>query len=246
MKTFLMLLLCANLLGSPQDLVVGTAGGYAPYASMDTQGNLEGFDIDIANLLAKKLGKKLVLKDCGSMPSLLLSLKQKKANILIWAISITQERMNSMDMVYYQGEKTTQMPFLFWGKVPEGIRSIADLADKDVCIEAGTYQEDIVKKLPKARAKYVDKISDAVLEIRFGKSLATAIDPSLIKRFTTQYPEIKVVNLPLPIQEQSFGYGICINKTDIELSAAIRKAVDELIAEGKIEELEKKWNMVKE
>lgn len=246
MKTFLMLLLCANLLGSPQDLVVGTAGGYAPYVSVDTQGNLEGFDIDVANLLAEKLERKLVLKDCGSMPSLLLSLKQKKVDILIWAVSITQERMKSMDMVYYQGEKTTEMPFLFWGKVPEGIRSIDDLADKDVCIEAGSFQEGVVKKFPKVRAKYVDKVTDAILEIRFGKSLATAIDPSLIQRFTAQYPEIKVVKLPLPMQEQSLGYGICISKTDIELSAAIRKAVNELTAEGKIAELEKKWNMVKE
>lgn len=228
------------------DFVVGTTSGYAPYVSLDAQGKYEGFDIDLAELLAKKLNKKLVLKDLGSMPSLMLALKQGKIDTLIWAVSITEDRLKNIEMVYYQGDKMIEMPFLFWNKIPEGITSIADLgkdSKKAVCAEAGSFQEDVLKKFSGVNIKNVDKITDAIMEIKFGKSFSTTVDPSLLPRFQAQYPEIKVLNLPLPTSAQSLGNGIGISKSNQELAAQVRKAVDELIAEGKIAELEKKWKL---
>lgn len=241
-KLFILCFLSMKLFAS--DFVVGTTSGYAPFVSLNEEGKYEGFDIDLAELLAKKLDKKLVLKDLGSMPSLMLGLKQKKIDALIWAVSITEDRMKNYEMVYYQGDKTTETPFLFWNKIPEGITSIADLAkEKAVCAEAGSYQEGILKKFPGIKIKNVDSVTAAIMDIKFGKSLATTIDHSLVAGFQAQYPEIKVLKLPLPASEQSLGNGICINKDNQELASQVRKAVDELQAEGKIAELEKKWKL---
>jgi len=240
-KLFILCFLSLKLMAS--DLVVGTTSGYAPYVSLDNQGNYEGFDIDLAQLLAKKLNKKLVLKDLGSMPSLMLALKQGKIDALIWAVSITEDRLKNYEMVYYQGDKTTETPFLFWNKIPEGIKSIEDLDKGTICAEAGSFQEDILKKFPGIKIKNVDKVTDAIMEIKFGKSAATTIDHSLVSRFQAQYPEIKVLNLPLPAKDQSLGNGICLNKANQELAGQVRKAVEELKAEGKIAELEKKWKL---
>jgi len=113
-----------------EELVVGTTSGYAPYVSINAEGEYEGFDIDIAKALAEKLGRRLVIKDFGSMPSLILALKQNKADALIWSISITQERQKQMAMVYYQGEKVTSLPLLFWGNIPDNIKSLEDMANK--------------------------------------------------------------------------------------------------------------------
>jgi polar amino acid transport system substrate-binding protein len=241
-KLFILCLLSMKLIAD--DFVVGTTSGYAPYVSLDNKGDYEGFDIDLAELLAKKLNKKLVLKDLGCMPSLMLAVKQKKIDALIWAVSITEDRLKNYEMIFYQGEKTTETPFLFWNKIPEGITSIADLAkEKAVCAEAGSYQEGILKKFPEIKIKNVDRVTDAIMEIKFGKSLATTIDHSLVGRFQAQYPEIKVLNLPLPADAQSLGNGICINKANQELAAQVRKAVEELTTEGKIAELEQKWKL---
>lgn len=35
--------------------IVGTAAGYAPFVSINQQGEYEGFDIDVANALAKQM-----------------------------------------------------------------------------------------------------------------------------------------------------------------------------------------------
>jgi ABC-type amino acid transport substrate-binding protein len=143
--------------------------------------------------------------------------------------------------VYYQGEKVTEMPFLFWKEIPANIKSIGDL--KQLCVEAGTYQEAAIKKFPSVKCKNVDKITDVILELRFGKSASGAVDPSLVSRIQTQCPEIKVLRLPLPPSEHSLGNGICIAKKNAALAAQVKQAIAELTAEGKIAELEKKWKL---
>ncbi len=114
-------------LAGEETFTVGTTSGYAPYVSLDSKGQYEGFDIDLAKLVAEKLNKKLVIKDLGSMPSLIIGLKQKKIDAIIWAVSITEERQRQMEMIYYQGEKITTMPLLFWSKIPEDIKGPEDL-----------------------------------------------------------------------------------------------------------------------
>ena len=227
--------------------VVGTTSGYAPYVSLNEKGEYEGFDIDIANLLAKKLGSKLVLKDLGSMPALMMALKQEKVDALIWAISITEERMKNVEMIYYPGERVLQMPFIFWKEIPSGINSMEDFKKgkkNAICVESGTYQEDVVVKFPNICVKFLEKITDVILELKYGKSLGAAVDPSLLPHLRSKYPEIKVLKLPLPLNEQSLGNGICLSKANQSLISEVKRAINELREENKIAELEKKWNLV--
>lgn len=228
------------------NFIVGTTSGYAPFVSLDSNGQYEGFDIDLAKLVAKKLNKKLVIKDLGSMPSLMIALKQRKIDAIIWAVSITEARQKEMGMVYYQGEKITTMPLLFWGKIPAHIKGPEDFINdpkKIICVEAGTYQEQVMKGYPDVTLKNVDKITDAILEIKFGKSVAVAVDNSLVPFLQEQNPQIKVLYFSLPPKEQSFGNGICIHKNNPELEAEVKKAIEELTKDGEIQKLEKKWNI---
>ncbi len=238
---------CMNFVTAfAEDLVIGTTSAYAPFVSLNEKGEYEGFDIDIANELGKKLNKRVVIKDLGSMPSLFLALKQNKVELLIWAISITAERQKQVEMVYYQGTKVTELPLLFWKVIPENIRSIQDMANDPkivIAAEAGSFQESFLRSIPGLTVKNVDKVMDAILEIKYGKSMATLLDPPLLPRIAAQFPEIKVINVPLPLNEHSFGNGICINKNNAVLVAEIRQAIVELRNEGKIAELETKWNL---
>ena len=243
-------LICGSLMAEEtkqlETFTMGTTSGYAPFVSLDSKGEYEGFDIDLAKLVAEKLNKKLVIKDLGSMPSLMIGLKQGKVDAVIWAVSITEERQKQIEMVYYQGEKITTIPLLFWEKIPENLKGLEDLKNnpkKAVCVEAGSYQEQVMKDYPGLTLKNVDKITDAIMEIKYGKSLAAAIDNSLVAFVKEQTPELKVLYFPLPESKQSLGNGICINKNNPDLVSQVKKAVDELTKEGKIGELEKKWNL---
>ena len=174
--------------------VVGTASGYAPYVSLNEKGEYEGFDIDIAHRLAEKLNTKLVLKDFGNMPSLLIALQKKKVDAVIWAVSITPERQKAMTMIYYQGENETHLPFLFWKKVPEGIAKIEDFAkqpNRVICVEAGSFQDHILQTYPTLQLRCLDKIADAIMDLKYGKAFATVADSSLVRRLKSQYPEVQ-------------------------------------------------------
>jgi len=241
----------APLTGAPATkeekvLKVGTTSGYAPYVSLNAEGKYEGFDIDFANLLAAKLGRKLVIEDLGSMPSLILALKQGKVDSLIWAVSITETRQQQMDMIYYVGETTSTMPFLFWKEAPEGVNSLSNLAKMPksrICVEAGTFQEEVVRSEPTLRIDNVDGIAGAVMALKYGKCTAVAVDSSLVAELQKQSPELKVLYLPIPPKLQSFGMGVCVNKKNVALSSEIKKAIEEMRQEGTILQLEKKWNL---
>ncbi|MFA6916117.1 MAG: transporter substrate-binding domain-containing protein [Parachlamydiales bacterium] len=248
-KSFAYILACLTCVFSglqAENLVVGTTTAYAPFVSLDEKGEMVGFDIDIAKALAAKLNRRLVFKDLGSMPSLMLSLKQGKVDLLIWAISITEERQKQMEMVFYQGETITTMPLIFWNKIPDGVSSIQDLANDPkniVCVEAGSFQESFAQNVKGLRLKQVDKVLDAMMEIRYGKSTAILVDSSLVATLQKQFPQMKVMEIPLPQSEQSLGNGICIQKKNPQLAVQVRAAIDELRREGVIAELEKKWNL---
>ncbi len=235
-----------SLQASEEKFVVGTTSGYAPYVSLNDKGEYEGFDVDVAHLIAEKLHRKLVLQDLGTMPSLIMALKTKKIDSIIWAVSITEQRMKEMDMHYYQGEKTTEISFLFWKEVPKDLKTIDDLAKlstRPIGVEAGSYQDSVLQQYPNIKLRFLDKISDGIMEVKYGKSFATVVDYSLLPRIQKQYPEAKVAFLPLPPSQQSLGYGVCVNKEHSELSQKVKNAIEELRQEGKLAELEKKWNL---
>lgn len=238
---FLLPFACA--IAGEESLTVGMTSGYAPFVSLNEKGEYEGFDIDLAEELSKRLGRKLVLKDLGSMPSLMLGLKQGQIDALIWAVSITEERKKNMEMIYYQGDQVSEMPLVFWKGVPEGIKTWADLRGKPVCAEAGSYQESVLKKVEGIQLKYLDKAADAVLELKYGKSLATCLDASLLPKLQKQFPQLKIKMLTLPPEERSLGNGICIAPSNRKLAAEVQMAVEKMREEGKIAELEKKWGL---
>lgn len=227
-------------------LIIGTTSGYAPYVSLNDAGKYEGFDIDFIEALSKKLNRSYVLKDCGSMTGLMMALKQKKVDMIIWAISITEERQKKMNMIYYQGDLVSEIPIIFWDKAPENLKQLSDLSKEGaplLAVEAGSYQVDILKRVPKATLKNLNSITDVILDLKYGKSFASAIDSSLVAKYTEKFPELKAVYLPLPEECQSLGNGICVEKNNIELTKKVQNAVQGIMNEGIVTALEKKWGM---
>lgn len=230
------------------ELIIGTASGYAPYVSLNAQGDYEGFDIDIAQELAKRMNKKLVIKDLGSMVPLLLSLRQGTVDILIWALEINKARLKEMAMIQYQGGNTTSYPLVFWGSIPANIKSLEDLKkvkDATICIEPGSSQERFLNKFDFITKKPMEKVVDMIMDVKYGKSLAAMIDPSLIKNLVAKNPELQILEIPLDEDSMSYGNGVCIKKENSQLIEQVKAIVDTMKADGTVARLEQKWNLGK-
>jgi len=93
----------AAIEGCPDTIVIGTEGAYPPFNYIDDQGNLAGFDIDIAKALCEEIGA-----DCPfetqSWSGIIPGLKAKKYDAIIASMSITKKRDQKVDFTnkYYK------------------------------------------------------------------------------------------------------------------------------------------------
>jgi len=223
--------------------IVGTTAAYAPFVSINPQGEYEGFDIDIANVLAKEMNKKLTIKDLGSMTSLLTSLEQGSIDAIIWGMSITQDRLKKVAMIHYQGETITSYPLIFWQQIPSEIKSISDMQGKIVCVEPASSQDAVLSKYAEINKLPVEKIDDALLNIQYRKADAALVEPAIAQKFKNKYPEIQILNVPLAQEDQVQGIGIVLKKNNTKLTNQVKEAVKNLKNSGIITQLEKKWDI---
>lgn len=138
---------------------------FVPWAMNDREGNLIGFEIDVANELAKDMGVRaefIPTKWSGIIPALLTG----KFDVIIGGMGITYERMMKVDFTDpydYSG-----MSIVASRKKAPNYRTIEDFNKPDVIIAArlGTTAADSVKKyFPAAQLKLFDDEAQAIQEL---------------------------------------------------------------------------------
>jgi len=241
--SFIFLRNITSLNNKNDTLTIGTVGNYAPFVSINAQGEYEGFDIDVAQELAQKMGKKLILKDLGSMAPLFISLEQGSVDAIIWAISITKERLKKVNFVRYQGENTTAYSLIFWQTIPTKINSINDMNNMTICVEPTSAQEAVLNKYPLINKQFTEKVDDALLNIQYAKADAALVEPAIAQKFKNKFPEIQIMNVPLAEEDQVLGMGIAIKKSNPTLTKIVQENISKLQEEDIINKLEKKWNI---
>lgn len=224
-------------------LIVGTASGYAPFVSVNANGDYEGFDIDIARALAEQLNLKLELRDLGSMTPLFMALEQGSIDLIIWGISITQERLKKVALIRYWGDDTKSFPMIFWNKIPENIKSINDMQNLTVCVEPASAQDGVLSKYDFIDRKFTEKIDDALLNIQYGKADAALVEPAIAAKFKAKYPEIKILEIPLSPEDQIQGMGIVVKKNNQKLITQVQQAVQNLTKSGAIKKFAEQWGV---
>ncbi len=218
-------------------LTVGLQSGYPPYESVNEQGVVVGFDIDVAQNIADSMNKKLVVKEMG-FDCLILALKNHKIDLILSGMSITPERMKAIDMVPYYGDKVTDLQLLFWNK--EG-NPIQTLQGETVAVQSGTFQEQILHKYSQIKPKLLENTQELVMEIKYGKSVAALVEPAVGNELKHKYPEIHSIPVPLAPEDQVLGNGIGIAKDNVALKTAVEKGVEQMKETGQMNAVAKKW-----
>ncbi len=222
-------------------LTLGTMSGWPPFVSLNTKGEYEGFDIEIAQEIARRLGKKLVIKDMDTA-ALITALEKGTVDFIMTGLDITSQRLKRIAMISYQGEPMTEMPLIFWKKVPEGIKSFDDLKNRKavVCVEPGSSQEEMIKKLGDVELKYCDPLA-SILELKFGRALAAISEKKLFLNLKKQYPELVAIMIPINKEDQIMGCGIGVQKNNTELYEKISMIISDLKKTGYLGQAEQRW-----
>jgi polar amino acid transport system substrate-binding protein len=212
---------------------------FVPWAMKDKQGNLIGFEIDVAKRLAQDMGVKVEFVPTnwsGILPALLTG----KFDIIIGGMGITSERnlkVNFSDPYDYTG-----MSIVASRKLAKGFASLEDFNKPTVTIAAriGTTAAAAAKKYtPRAKLKLFDNESQAVQELLNGRVHALIASAPLPASTALDYPD----KLFLPLKENftKEPIGFAIVKGDVDTLNFLNSWINIMNSEGWLKERKHYW-----
>lgn len=220
-------------------LKVGLEAGYMPFEMKDKQGNIIGFDVDIAKLIAKKMGVKLEMVNTewdGIIPSLLTN----KFDMIIAGMTVTPERNLRVNF---------SKPYLVVGQtilVRKGlagkIKSYHDLNDKkyQVVSKIGTTGEQAIKKLiPKAKYRAYQTSQEAVLEVVNGRVDAFVYDLPFNATFVATKGKGKVIFLDQPFTYEPLA--VAVRRGDPDILNWMNNFFNQIENDGTMAKLKSRW-----
>jgi ABC-type amino acid transport substrate-binding protein len=214
------------------ELTIGTSGVYPPFEFVEA-GNLVGFDIDLGRLIAQKLGVKASFVKI-EWKGIIAALKSGRADILITAMTRTPDRAEQIafSVPYY----TTAMAVLV-RKDNTDIRGREQLRGRVLGAEQGSRGEIEAKSVGAREVKIYDSVMLAFKDLENGRvDAVTEMLPSSMYLIARQYKGLKVA-----ATYNEGVVGVNTRLEDKDLLAAIDKAIEELRAEGKLDELHRRW-----
>ena len=210
------------------ELVLVTEAGFAPYEYYE-EGKIVGVDIDIANEIAKELGKELVIKDV-SFDFVINEVKSGKADFAAAGISITPERAEEVDftMEYTVSNQVVVV------KKGSNIKNFDDIKDKKIAVQLGTVADLYASENYKdATIVSHKKYLSAVEDVKTGKADLIIMDELPAKEIVKENDNLVILDGVL-FQDK---YGMIVKKGNDELKEEINKILERMINDGTIDKL---------
>lgn len=225
-------------------LLVGTTGDYRPLTFREASGEYWGFDIELAQIIAKELnvGVQFVPTSWPTLTADVMA-EPQKFDIAIGGITITAKRLETMIMSdgYIANGKT----FLCRAADADKYRSLADIDNPEVRImvnPGGTNQQFVNENFPHANIIVHQKNEEIPHLIAEGKAdiMITEITeaPYYVKYETSLAAPL--VNSPFT---NSF-IGVLMQKGKHDLLHKVNKVIKRMKQDGSLRKLHEKHGLV--
>lgn len=221
------------------ELVVGFCAQYPPFESKTESGDYEGFDVDLANAISKKLNIPVKFKD-GEWQGLIAGLAKGNYDVLITCMGKTAKRMEKVD---FSDGYIDLTEVLVVRKDETGIHGKDDLKDKVVGAQMATSSERVLDGIKDmiGEKKTYNYTTEAFLDLKFKRIDALVSGIAYASVQIKKDPSFKVVGEPL----NSTEIGIALPKGCDALTAKINEALAEVKSDGTHEKLRNKWLSLK-
>lgn len=214
-------------------LRVGTDATFPPMEFSDN-GARAGFDIDLVEAIAKKMGKTVEWVDIdfkGLVPGLIA----KRFDMAVSAIYITDERKKVVDFTdsYYAGGLVVMVK-----NGNAAITKLADLDGKKVTVQVGTKSVGyLADHFPKVERVEVEKNQEMFNLVEIGRADAVVTGKPAAFQYVRTRGGMHVLDEQLTTEQ----YGMALRKDEPELTKAVNAALVALKADGAYDALVKKW-----
>lgn len=221
-------------------LRIGIEAAYPPFSFKTPEGNVSGFDYDIGNALCEEMKVKcewVIQEFDGMIPSL----KVRKIDAVLSSMSITEDRMKSVDF----SKKYYHTPGKFAMKAGNVINDpLVDLKGKKLGVQrASTYDRFATEQLEKTGVVVVryGSQNEAFLDLASGRLDATLADIVNTDESFIKTPAGQGFALTGPdINDPKYfgrGAGIAVRKGDSVNVARLSAAIDAIRANGKYQQV---------
>ena len=212
-------------------LKVGVEGTYPPYTYHDDDGELTGFDVEVAKAIAGKLGVEADFTE-SDWDSLLAGIDSGRLDTVINAVSITPEREEKYDFAGPYFYITQQIVV---AKDNEDIVDMASLDGKKVANTATTAYLDILEDAG-ASLVQISTAEEAVSLIESGRADFTTFNSVVFNEYLQQHPDANL-KVAFVIPDVVDTYAVPVKKGETALYDAIQQAIDELKEDGTLSKL---------
>lgn len=214
--------------------------GFAPFEYIDVTSNSSepiGYDIDVANEVAKRLGLTCEFLPSQDFDTLLPTIAQGgKADIAIAGITIQPDRAKTVDFTdpYY----SSNLAVIVKKGSSETLKTL-DAADKKVACQTGTTGNDWIKEsLPNVTDPVaLSEVSAGLNGVVSGMYDAYVIDLPVAEKNLGSYADLTILEKIATGEE----YGIAVSKDNSELTKAINGVLAEMKSDGTLAKFEAKW-----
>lgn len=217
--------------------IVGLDDTFAPMGFRDTDGNLVGFDVDLATEVSERLGVEVRFQSID-WDSKVLELNAGTIDMIWNGLTITESRLEEMSFSnpYLVN---TQMIMTASGST---INTINDLADLKIGVQISSASEEAVLANTisdefSELVKY-DNYNLALLDLQNGTIDAVVIDEIMGRYIISQSDALYQV-AEENFGEEEYGVGFRLESTDIR--DQINQVLQEMIDDGTAAEISIKW-----
>ncbi len=218
--------------GASATLTVGSDIPYPPF-EQGKAGNYTGFDIELMEAIAEKIGRKAEFQDT-SFETIFRDVAQGKFEAVASAATITEEREKAVDFSnpYYLSEQAVLV------KEGSEIKSFEDLEGKTVAAQQGTTGLELLKDEGNAgEVRPYPEGPDAVNALKAGTVEAVVIDAPVAANAVEKSGGVEIAE-KVPTEEE---YGIAVAQGEEELLDEINKGLEEVQDDGTYNEIYEKW-----
>jgi polar amino acid transport system substrate-binding protein len=213
------------------------AEGGAPYVFPDPQQpeHLIGFEVEIADALAQKLGVHAQMVQ-NQWDGLVPALQRGNFDIILNGLEITDEHREqvAMSAPYYVYSQQ-----IITRKDNNSLTNLDSLKGKIVGTLSATVAQRMLEKAGNVDVRVYPGQVEPFRDLNNGRIDAVMLDRPIAVYYLTKEPNLKQSGEPFA----PGYYGIGIRKDDQALLVALNKAVAELQADGTLEKIYRKWDL---
>jgi L-cystine transport system substrate-binding protein len=224
---------CSSDPAESDTLRVGTEGTYSPFSYQGPDGNLTGYDVEVAQAVAAKLGKKVEFVQTP-WDAIFAGLEAKRFDLVANQVTINDERRAKYDL----SEPYTVSEGVIVTRADDtSITSLADLRGKTTAQSATSNWAQVARDAG-ANVEAVEGFVQAIQLLKDRRVDATVNDTLAVGEYQRQNNDagVKIAGTTGDTSEQAFAA-----RKDSGLIPEVNRALGELRADGTLKGISEKY-----